>query len=183
MMSRRWLGVLTPQGKPSLADFSFQVFNVFPSPEQDDQNAHLSRGYSAARDQARPRRSMWIVVSTQHIKISSLDLIERVPSGAEPRPVAARHPRTPPPRTPHPLVANPQCLRSACHRRRSTMSTLRRRRRASVARSLSRSLMRVRRPRRALMRLLGVAPWPTTSPWAADMMLQNLDVLRRFPPR
>ena len=56
MMSRRWLGVLTPQGKPSLADFSFQVFNVFPSPEQDDQNAHLSRGYSTARDQARPRR-------------------------------------------------------------------------------------------------------------------------------
>ena len=55
MMSRRWLGVLTPQGKPSLADFSFQVF---PSPEQDDQNAHLSRGYSTARDQARPRQAM-----------------------------------------------------------------------------------------------------------------------------
>ena len=56
MMSRRWLGVLTPQ--VCVADFSFQVFNVFPSPEQDDQNAHLSRGYSTARDQARPRQAM-----------------------------------------------------------------------------------------------------------------------------
>jgi hypothetical protein len=38
---------------------------------KDDQNARLSRGYgySTARDQACPRRSVWIVVSTHRIKM------------------------------------------------------------------------------------------------------------------